>query len=564
MVIDRYLVLALFFLILPLRLFSQEVTITAEVEQKVPAGVPIKGTITVTHDQNAAVDASSFKLGNTPLQADFIKDVKISPRSPLVVSIYKFSMEPHTTGLHVLPEVTVNVGGKTYRSIQSTFEVEGSGASPPQPARKSSGTSSIVLGLDNIVEGDTTLYPKQRIKVGYRFSFNYSMDLTKEQLPFLVANGFRKIGERESKDYSTGNLNYVDVTQVIEAVEPGDFQFAPGVIEGRAYRPGPLGQKDYARSVSHAESKPLTISVIPFPEKGKPPSFNGAIGESLDIEMSLLSSGEIAVGDKVVLQIKIFGTGELESLPMPEICCQPGYSGFFRLSDLPPIEEVVGNIKTFKVETRPLTAAVKEIPILEFSYFNPRDKTYTTLHTKPIPLKVVPLKTKVEVEKIPGLPAGEQEMQEEIVAPEPIEIEGNLPLDYADLKNLPFSSWWMLLILPLGVGALFLQISMRRYMEKQKQIVKPETSGDLFKTALSNDPGSPEYCNGIRRAFLLKLVENGYISNVNAPVESFPETEATKKVKDLLLEIEEKRFSGKEYPFDAQFVGKIKQLFRDI
>ncbi|MFQ5729800.1 MAG: hypothetical protein ACE5GN_05525, partial [Waddliaceae bacterium] len=242
---------------------------------------------------------------------------------------------------------------------------------------------------------------------------------------------------------------------------------------------------EYARTESRAESAPLTIHVLPFPDPGKPTSFNGAIGESFTFDVSLLTHDEVTVGDKITLLIKIGGKGELANLPMPEVCCQPGYSGFFRLSDLPPVENLAGSTKTFKVEMRPLTAQITEIPSLEFSYFNPKDKSYASLHSDPIPIKVIPLKTKPRDTqgKVLYHPEGDvdEQAEEKMQEPEAIEIEGVFPLTLSDLENKTFGTWWVLLILPLGIAILFVQTHMRRYMLKQQQRVKLKQSKDLSK-----------------------------------------------------------------------------------
>lgn len=65
---------------------------------------PLKGTITVTHNQNDKVDAASFAMDKKPLQVEFIQDVKLSSSSPIVISYYYFQIPSQVAGLYVLPE----------------------------------------------------------------------------------------------------------------------------------------------------------------------------------------------------------------------------------------------------------------------------------------------------------------------------------------------------------------------------------------------------------------------------------------------------------------------------
>lgn len=557
-------------------LFSQDVKVTAEIEKDSVEGKPLEGTITVTHDLNASIDITSFRLGNRPLEVEFVKEVRLSASSDIVISLYRFTLEPQKAGLHVLPEVSVTVGKRKYLSVQTGYAVEEMRTTPMSPPLRrppqrgvSPARTGIILKLENIIEGDTLLYPGQQMIVGYRFLYTYSVDLSKEELPLLQAEGFRKIGAKDTKEFKESGINHLEARQRIEAIKPGEYAFPSGVIEGRAYRIDSLGQKTFAPDISRAESQPLTIRVVPFPEKDKPSSFNGAIGTSLTFDVALLSSDDITVGDKIILLTKISGDGELSSMPMPEVCCQPGFSGFFRLSDLPPVEEVVGSTKTFKVEMRPLSATLKAIPSLEFSYFNPREKTYYSLKSKPIPLRVKPFKgepTKEQKrilfdEKKKGLI---EKADDEIVSPDSIEIEGNYPLKSSSLESKNLGTWWTLLVIPFGIGIIFLQIHMINFIEKQKSKVKTKTSADFFKEAMQQKPGTPSFFNLLQKAFLLRLVERGDIPSENISPDYLPTEYAPGKVRALMREIEEKRFAGLGGEFGEEFMVKIKKLFNEI
>ncbi|MFQ5728974.1 MAG: hypothetical protein ACE5GN_01265, partial [Waddliaceae bacterium] len=234
----------LFVLAIPLHLFCQDVKVTSEIDEDGVIGMPLKGTITVTHDKSSEVEIDSFRLDKDPIEVEFLKEVQLSPDSTLIISIFNFTLEPQAAGLQILPEISVRVGGKEYRSIPRTYTVKDT-APPPV---KSTSEDTVILRFETIIDGDTTLYPGQRLTVGYRFIFNYSLDLTKEEIPLLEGRGFRKIGGKEAKDYTQDSLNYLEATQVLEAIEPGEYTFKPGVIQGRAYRMNNLGQKEYART----------------------------------------------------------------------------------------------------------------------------------------------------------------------------------------------------------------------------------------------------------------------------------------------------------------------------
>src|SRR3984957_5568336 len=109
----------------PTYALEDTVKVTAEIDQdKIYENQPGKGLISITHDKKASVDPSSFRLGGKSLAADLIQDIQISPSSPLVISYYRFYMPGQPAGLYLLPEVKVTVGGHTYTSIPSSYQIE--------------------------------------------------------------------------------------------------------------------------------------------------------------------------------------------------------------------------------------------------------------------------------------------------------------------------------------------------------------------------------------------------------------------------------------------------------
>lgn len=540
---------------------AQDVVVTSEIEEKGKVGMPLTGSITITHNKKDKIDGNSFMLGNEPLEVEYLKEVQVAPNSPLTISIYTFKLVPEEAGLMELPQVKVTVGGRDYSSFSTTYRVEEVKATSTTPG------SSIVLKIEPLIEGDTPMYPGQRIKVGYRYIFNYSQDLKKEVVPLLEAEGFRKVGGKSQETKMSGKLVHLDVLQEIEAIEPGEYHFGPANIQGRAWRKGRLGQKDFAVNDSFAESAPVSITVLPFPKQGQPPSFNGAIGEKLSFDATLLTGDKLMVGDKMKLKLMFEGTGELATLPMPEVCCQPGMSGFFRLSDLPPQETLLGGTKAFIVEMRPMTEKVTEIPPIEFSYFNPEEKSYHKVKSDPIPIEVIPLKEGVQVEEEA---VNREEKPEKAPAAEDkpkltaIEIEGSDEVDEADLENLPFGSPWVLYFIPFLIGGLLFQRHFREYLLKKQQEERAVTSKDLFDDALESGTSDPQFYQRLHDAFVLRLYEKGFIENQSLPTDKLPEEAPAGEVKAFLTEIEAKRFSGREEEVGSEEIDKAKKIFKKI
>lgn len=543
---------------------ADDVTVDSVIDQSggIWENQPLKGLISITHPAAAVVDESSFKLGNAPLTVEFVQDVKLS--NQLVLSYYKFNIEGKPKGLQILPSVTVKVGNKEYVSPQSTYQV-GAVAAAVAPAEKAGGKS--ILKLESSLRGPAEIYPGTRFKVVYHYIFNDSIELLNETLPLLEGTGFLKIGTQEVKDSEEGEYSIREISQELEAVKPGLYKFDGAQIKGYAYRNDPFGGHIYIKPMLNATTAPMSITVQAFPDKGKPASFNGAIGPFSEFTASLKSSSKISVGDKIVLNLKLTGKGQLAKAPLPELCCQPGFSGIFSLSDLPPLEKVQGSTKLFTVEMRPLSP-LKAIPSIEFSYFLPASKTYEALHSAPIPLTV---------EALPAAPVPSPEEPDKSAKKEedsklqdwrklpntvvPIEITGIDKLTAGDMKNRFFGMWWVLGLIPFGVAVVIGQLLLQNYLKKHKGAVKPKKSQDIFEEAMRAGTESPLFYQLLCKAFILRLAEKGLVESDSLDPENLPAAGKAGEVRDFLLKIAEKRFTGQKSVFDDETIKQAKNLF---
>lgn len=347
---------------------------------------PIEGTITITHKKDEKIDAKSFLMGNKPLEVSFVKDVKMSASSDTLVTIYRFQLPAQKKGLYVLPAISVKIGKQRFNSTTSSYTIHDSSEDFSSHSSSKSTHSAQIFRLDAKIQGPVVLYPGERTTLLYRISYNQNIDLSRSFLPMIHPPHFKKIGDVHIRDYQVKEATMQDLQQEVEASEIGTFSFGPSVIEGYSYQLK-AGQKIYASKLLKAEAPALTLVVKPFPEIDRPSSFTGALGV-IQIESHLISPNSVKVGDTLRLQFKVKGVSNLDELRFPELECQPGFSGFFQLSDTPPLAEIQDSVKLFEIEVRPLTALVQEIPSIEFSSFDPIAEEYFLQHTVPIPITV--------------------------------------------------------------------------------------------------------------------------------------------------------------------------------
>lgn len=104
---------------------NTEISSSINEYQNIFEGVPIQGTIMVTHDANNKIDPNSFRFGGKPLKVTFLQSASMSSYGGLEVSTYSFELEGMKKGTYTLPPISVTIGGKVYVAQQMTLEVAG-------------------------------------------------------------------------------------------------------------------------------------------------------------------------------------------------------------------------------------------------------------------------------------------------------------------------------------------------------------------------------------------------------------------------------------------------------
>lgn len=537
-------------------------------DQSLRPGQSIRGTVTVIYGSNQKVDDKGFLIGSDPLEVSLTSTEALRGEKK---SIYEFSLPAKQKGIQVLPVISVPVDGKKYTTVSKTYTINGGVPGPAQSQYGSAQKGKTWLKLESFVEGRNSLYPGQRTIVGYRFYFNGNIQLVDEHFPLLEADGFKKIGDLNTKDLKEKNYTVRQIAQEIEAVKPGEYVFSEAQVSGYVYT-GFSGQQVPLEDIK-ATAPPVTIKVLSFPAGNKPASFNGAIG-NFTFNMRLLSLPEVSVGDKLTMSIEITGKGDLDEVPMPEICCQPGFSGSFQQSDIPPAGIIKGDTKVYVVDIRPLSEKLTQIPPLEFSFFNPDTRKYETLKSNPIPITVHPADTPFNKalqqpsasDERPSRAASAAPVEEEHTedSTRGIEISGNARMSTDDLGDGTFSSWWTLIIIPFVLGGLWLQVQMKKAMEIKQQALSQQDSEAWMAKAREAGSDLAKLCHALDKAFISLLREKGIIAGEDITPHQLPQEGVCGDVRAFLTNIEEKRFAGKGELSPENVLSEAQKLFDDI
>jgi len=131
-----------------------------------------------------------------------------------------------------------------------------------------------------------------------------------------------------------------------------------------------------------ANSRPVTVEVLPLPEEGKPENFNGAVG---NFQYKIQTTrNELKANEAFSLKMTVSGKGNLKLLGAPTIHLPDGFETYE-----PKVSES-SNSKTFDYLVIPRNEGEYLLTGLDFSYFNLETKKYVTASASEIKIKVLP------------------------------------------------------------------------------------------------------------------------------------------------------------------------------
>ena len=212
----------------------------------------------------------------------------------------------------------------------------------------------------------------------------------------------------------------------------------------------------------NAKSNVVKIKVDPLPP-GQPDSFNGAVGDySFDAK---LNNTKTKSNEPLTLNVSISGTGNIKLLDMPEINFPNGFEKYEpKVSEDINRKSRISGTKKGEYLFVPRIVGIREIPPIEFSYFNPEKKKYVTLKSQPFTIDIKP---------------GDKLASSEVVGKEDIKQLGEdirfIKTNYDDIEkkeNYVFNSTGFLIasILPLLMSVGFIGWK-RRYDKLHGNVV---------------------------------------------------------------------------------------------
>ncbi len=132
------------------------------------------------------------------------------------------------------------------------------------------------------------------------------------------------------------------------------------------------------------KTAPLTLTVQPLPETGKPAQFSGAVGA---YQLSAqTASGWVETGNPITLSVRISGRGNMQTVTAPKL---PAMTGV--VVNGPNLSEAsTSTSRVYAYTLIPAHTGTLRIPSILYTYFDPSRAVYATTQSAPIPLSVRP------------------------------------------------------------------------------------------------------------------------------------------------------------------------------
>jgi hypothetical protein len=161
------------------------------------------------------------------------------------------------------------------------------------------------------------------------------------------------------------------------------------VEEGVRFRRDLFGGRQATRVRKwRAQDPGRRLLVKRIPAAQTPPSYAGAVGAGFALTVSA-DRTVVQVGDPITLTIELGGDGNLATASLPPLDAEgllpPGQ---FRVPEGELTGVVEGTVKRFTAVVRVLDEAVREVPALEYAWFDPASERFQTTRSRPIALSV--------------------------------------------------------------------------------------------------------------------------------------------------------------------------------
>jgi hypothetical protein len=352
-----------------------------------------------------------FRVLSGPNQSTSMQIINGVSSSSLTLS---YILMPNTTGSFTIGSASIQSEGQTYTTSPIKISVV-KGSQKPKEENNSSGVSNQEIAENLFIRASidkNKVYQGEQVTVTYKLytRLNIAAQMSVDKLPqyqgfwaeeLETARNISFSNEViDGKQFKVGLLKRVALFPSQSGkLEVTPFELTIPIQIQKKKNPNnvwddffgdPFGRSEIVEYP--AKSNTLKIDVVPLPENNKPNSFRGAVGK-FDFSASL-DKQKTKTNEPITLKFDINGTGNIKLLELPPFELPNGFEKYDPKTD----EQInrsgkINGTKKAEYLLIPRIAGAREIPEIEFSYFDPETKSYKTIKSKSF---------NVEIEQVQG------------------------------------------------------------------------------------------------------------------------------------------------------------------
>ncbi|HSR50471.1 MAG TPA: BatD family protein [Acidobacteriota bacterium] len=324
---------------------------------------------------------------------------------------YDFTFRATKMGQHEIGPVRVTVGGNTYSTKPVNISIRQGPPAGSRPGLDRSGQRDLVSDSELFVrvQADRTrVYQNEPVVVEFKIytavPVNTYAITTPPSTPGFWSEEFDIPDQPQTRSQIVNGRSYTMATIRKLALFPtsaGSKTVGPMTVDaevrlrtrrtGRGRDPFDIldsrlfGSRTVPKSMA---TDPLEIEVLPFPQQGRPDNFSGVAGR-LRIQ-ARTDRSEVPVNQAVTYRLTVSGSGNLRTLPQPEIDFPDDFQVYApKVSESMDLEaDPISGRKVFEWVLVPREPGTKTLPAVQMAYFDPVKEQYQTVSSDPVEVEV--------------------------------------------------------------------------------------------------------------------------------------------------------------------------------
>lgn len=346
-----------------------------------------------------------FRILSGPNQSTSMQIINGVSSSSLTLS---YLLMPNTTGSFTIGSASIQYDGQTYTTLPIKISVvKGSTKSKED---NQSGVSNQEIAENLFIRASidkNRVYQGEQVTITYKLytRLNIAAQMSVDKLPQYQGFWAEELETARNISFNTEVINgkqfRVGLLKRVALfpnqsgkLEVTPFKLTIPIQVQKKKNPNNIWDDFFGDPFGRSEiieyptkSNTLKIDVIPLPENNKPGSFKGAVGK-YNFTVSI-DKQKTKTNEPITLKFEIMGTGNIKLLEMPPFELPNGFEKYDPKTD----EQLnrSGNISgTKKAEYLliPRIAGVREIPEIDFSYFDPEAKSYKTIKSEKFVIEI--------------------------------------------------------------------------------------------------------------------------------------------------------------------------------